>query len=139
MSEIALSLRHANFSLLDWTREELRENRRVNQRIIWRRNSRVVVGHARRGGVSMCTHGENLILLSAYNTQLYPPRWTETQHLPWRIRPIFPTQTRPPPLTACFSLEGWRRGEFMDTLGLGVQNDGVFIIGRRDLHYVYLR
>jgi len=40
---------------------------------------------AMRDGV--CTHGGNLILLSAYNTQL-SPGWTETQHLPWRIRPI---------------------------------------------------
>jgi len=39
----------------------------------------------KRDGV--CTHGGNLILLSAYNTQL-SPGWTETQHLPWRIRSI---------------------------------------------------
>lgn len=35
----------------------------------------------------VCTHGGNLILLSAYNTQL-SSGWTETQHLPWRIRPV---------------------------------------------------
>lgn len=43
--------------------------------------------HAERGTACVCTHGGSLILLSAYNTQL-SPGWTETQHLPWRIRPI---------------------------------------------------
>lgn len=33
--------------------------------------------------------------------------------------PHLPSQIRSLPLTACFSVKGWKRGGFIDTLGLG--------------------
>lgn len=121
MSEIsrALSPRVGNcavackFFVVTHEPRELREKiARGSTGGLWRRKSKRLVRcrHAGRGTerrVYMCTHGGNLILLSAYNTQL-SPGWTETQHLPWRIRPVPRLVFHRRRLVT--SLGGWRRG-----------------------------
>lgn len=90
----------------------------------------------KRDGMCVCTHRGNLILLSAYNTQL-SPGWTETQHLPWRIRPIPRLVFHRP--SACYVVRGWGRNGFTDALGLGWKWRRIHYRERVHRRFIYSR